>query len=604
MKGTVVSTWIKSLEKLYGKPTVEKAGRSIGWEVDRVITPLEDIPDHESKALIDAVAKIVSKSPGEVWREIGRSNIETFRTWFPSYFERFSLKGFLMMMDDVHAQLTKMIKGAKPPRLIATEIAEKEIEILYESKRGMFDYFLGLLEGSARFFQEKIETEILEKGTYPDGRAYLRIKIKLEKDTRHVTNYPVNRILSFGFVRSIPFKIAAAVTLISTVIPFIKIGTNPMVNIVLILGFVFAATLAVSTLLLSPIRSIKGELDMLSDLDFANSSQIKTGDHFEDYLNQINDMKTKVKKDFLFLKGGTDDMYNFTMKFSEIAQEMKGVSDGISDLVQEVAGGAMHQAEETERSVYILNDNIDNLNKLAEQEAGSKKQLEEAVDDIRTSFQEIQGVAAMLLHMKDDFAKVNAQGDDLSKRAQDIIDIVTTVEQISDQTNLLALNAAIEAARAGEMGKGFTVVAEEIRKLAENSKDAVKTINQSLQIFTSDVKGMVEQVTNQFHRLEDSNKTLAAVASDNEKATNEITLVSNQIVHLVETLSLETKKISDVFQNIHSLAAIAQQNSAATQEMSANVIQYSNRIKDLTDYIQQLESLTSNLKIELKKYKI
>ncbi|KXG76477.1 heme NO-binding domain-containing protein [Thermotalea metallivorans] len=604
MKGTVVSTWISSLENLYGKTVVEKAVQKIGWETDRIITPLEDIPDHQPKEIVEEVAKTLGKTAGEVWREIGRSNIKTFQKWFPSYFERFSLKGFLMMMDDVHAQLTKMIPGAKPPRLIAKETGDKEIEILYESKRGMFDYFLGLLDGSAIFFNEKIITDVLEKGTYPDGRAYLKVKIRLEKDNRTLQKYLANQILSFGFIKSIPFKIAAVVALISFAAPYLKVGSNTFLNQVIFTGFIFFVSFAASATILSPIQSIKKELDMLSNLDFASNFQIKTGDSFENYIHEINTMKDKIKKDFLFLKGGTDDMYNFTRKFSEIAKDMKEVSDGIADLVQEVANGAMHQAEETEKSVHILNDNIETLNQLASQEARSKQQLESAVEDIRTSFRKIQNVAAMLLHIKDDFSAVNAQGEDLSKRAQGIIDIVTTVEQISDQTNLLALNAAIEAARAGEMGRGFTVVAEEIRKLAENSKDAVKTINESLQLFTSDVKSMIAQVTNQFHRLEESNKTLAAVASDNEKATKEITLVSDQIVELVEALSLETRKISDVFQNIHSLAAIAEENSAATQEMSANVIQYSSRIKDLTDYIQQLETLTSNLKIELKKYKI
>ncbi|AOT69731.1 heme NO-binding domain-containing protein [Geosporobacter ferrireducens] len=604
MKGTVVSTWIKSLEKLYGKEIIDRAVAKAGWETDRVITPLEDVPDQEPMAIIREVASAVGLSTEKVWREIGKSNIETFRTWFPSYFERFSLKSFLMMMDDVHSQLTKMIKGANPPRLIAREIGEKTIEILYESKRGMFDYFLGLLEGSAAFFQEQIETEILEKGMHQDGRHFMRIKIRLEKDTRTTIQYPLSRILSFGIIRNLPFKITVSVTILSAMLLFILFGRDQAIQVLLSTGFIFGTTLLFSRIVLAPFQKIQDQLSKLSDMDFEGNLSIRTGDHLEDYMADLNVIKEKMKKDFLFLKGGTDDMHNFTMKFSQVAQDMKEVSQGISDLVQEVASGAVHQAEETEKSVYVLNENIDNLNRLAEEEVLSQKQLENAVADIRKSFGQIQTIAATLLEIKDDFSRVNQQGEDLSKRAHGIMEIVTTVAQISDQTNLLALNAAIEAARAGEMGKGFTVVAQEIRNLAEDSKNAVSTIHEGLLSFIADVTKMIEQVANQFQRLENSNKTLGTVAKDNEKATTEITDVAKKIIELVDALSFEAQKISDVFQNIHSLAAIAEENSAASQEMSANVIQYSSRISDLIDYIQQLDSLTGNLKLELKKYRI
>lgn len=103
---------------------------------------------------------------------------------------------------------------------------------------------------------------------------------------------------------------------------------------------------------------------------------------------------------------------------------------------------------------------------------------------------------------------------------------------------------------------------------------------------------------------EKSSQIFNATAKDNEQSTRKVTDVSNKIVNLVEALTDETRKISEVFQNIHTLTAIAQENSAATQEMSASVMQYSGRIKELMDYVNQLEALTGSLKSELNKYKI
>jgi methyl-accepting chemotaxis protein len=283
---------------------------------------------------------------------------------------------------------------------------------------------------------------------------------------------------------------------------------------------------------------------------------------------------------------------------------MEDVSDGISGVVYDVANGATHQAEETERSVYILNTNIENLNLIAGEQTAGKKNLDHAVSDIEKSFDDTRKVAGMILDVKNSFAQVNNEGEELARRVQDIMNIITTVADVADQTNLLALNAAIEAARAGEAGRGFAVVADEIRKLAENSKSAVTVINDNLIMFTGQVSRLVDEIKAQFTQLEISNKTLEGVIAENQNSTRQIGVVAQSIADLIAKLSNEAQELTKVYENIHSLAAIAEENSASSQEMSANVTEYSERIKDLTHHIHMLESLSALYKTELQKYKI
>lgn len=602
MKGSVVGTWLNSLKEIYGPEIVNETISQIGWQVDRIITPLEDIPDSEPKKIVELVAKKAGKNTGEVWRQIGRSNIATFNKWFPSYFERYSLKDFLMMMDEVHRQLTKKIPNAAPPRLLTKEIGTQELEIHYISRRGMFDYFLGLLEGSANFFQEKITITVLDKGQSEDN-YFIKVKLKLAKAEQPKKSYAFNKFLSLGIIKNLPLKIALATTIILTPL-FIWTSQNALPEALTLSGTSFIITLLVSTLLLRPLQGLKEQIAKLEKLDFAAKEAFSSRDTLEEISNQLNSLKEYVQKDFLFLKGGTDDLYTFTTKFSDIATQMAQVSDGISGVVHQVAEGAVYQAQETEKSVGVLTENMDHLNTLAQRELETKSSLEEAVANIQVSYQEVQKVADLLLTTKDQFGQVNQQGKDLSVRVENIMEIVTTVENIADQTNLLALNAAIEAARAGEQGRGFAVVSEEIRKLADDVKKAVKTINENLQYFINQVSQLVENIQAQFVQLEDSNRSLENAVKDNMEATAEIGNVSATIVNLVEELSQETKNISEVFENLHTLAAIAQENSASSQEMSANVMEYSDKIKELSSYIQQLEQVTGGFKEELKKYKI
>lgn len=604
MKGTIVSTWLNSLRNIFDNSIVDSAIKSVNWDKDRIITPLEDIADEEIFEVFNQVSKLTNIPTNEIWRKVGRENIYSFHQWFPSYFERHSLKGFLMMMDDVHSQLTKLIKGATPPRLIAKDISENELEITYISKRGLFDYFLGLLEGSSKFFNEKLEFSILETGTHDDGRKKMVVHIKVEKSSDVILNVTASKLFSLGLFKSIPLKVSIFPSIITFLaLTFLSNNTNWISNIFISLA-TLVSTYIVTFIVTKPIDVINREIVKLKEYDFASKTTLKTKDNIETVVNELNEAKEVLKKDFLFLKGGTDDLTKFVEQFTEIAQTMRVFSESISSIVHEVALGATHQAEETGESVYQLDEYVTRLSNIVAEETEGKDQLEEATLGLQKSFNEIKQATKLINDVKDNFSDVNHQGMEISSQANKIMEISSTVEAIADQTNLLALNAAIEAARAGEAGRGFTVVAEEIRKLAEHSKDAVGEINNNLIFFVKQIESLVSKIQSQYNQLEVSNDTLEKVTINNQNSTNKISDVSNIIVRLIDELSSETDRLNTVIHNIHSLASIAEENSAASEEMSANVTQYTEKVSDLSDSIGLFETLISNFKAQLKKYQI
>lgn len=601
MKGSVVQTWFSTLEEIYGEEPVLWAMDQVGWDKNRVITPLDDIDETIIRDFMGALSKKLNIPEGAIWREVGKKNIETFSKWFPSYFERASLKGFLMMMDEVHYQLTRMIKGAKPPRLIATELGSDVITIEYRSHRGMYDYFLGLLEGSSNFFGEKLE--ILEREEDKEGDIYiLKVKLKFEKGTVRSKRFSINRILSLGLIRWLPFKIGLLVGVLS--LPVLAFGGVSGSYLAVLSTAIGIIAVFASWLLLLPQKTLMQDVAKIRQKDFTEVRTLKTADMTESISRTLADGIEDMKKDILFLKGGIDDMYSYTERFSVIADYMAKVSDNISDVVQEVASGAIHQAEETEKSVYVLSENVEYLKSLVEQENESKKELEEAVEEIRHSYNSIQDVVATIQAIREDFAKVNEQAAALVRRANDMAAIVETVKNIAWQTNMLALNASIEASRAGETGKGFAVVAERIRTLAENSSQSTEDIRKNLELVSSEIKSLDNQISARFEELDRGSEILKKAADQNLQSTARISSVSDNIIELVVQLSAQAEKIASVFENIHSLAAIAEQNSASAEEMSASVTEYSSKIKDLMAGIQELKELANLFKESLGKYRI
>lgn len=603
MKGTLVNIWITTLRRMAGDQPVSAAMRRVAWNEERIISPMDDVNDQAIFTLMDAIASESRKPVSELWRELGRYNITTFKEWFPSYFEHSNYKSFLLMMDAVHKQIEKMVKGATPPRLLPSEPEGNQLIIHYQSKRGMFDYFYGLLEGGAKFFNESIEVKELERGKEADGRHYARVLVTFPYSTLEKADYNGSRFISLGFIRSIPAKIALLPALILFLYCWLILKGTPLLS----LGagiLAFAAVFFTAVLVNAPQELIREQLVRIGRLDFSGSMKMTTLDDNEETMGAVNSLKSRLREDMLFIKGGMDDLHGFNKKFSEVGEKLRNASDIIAQSVHEVADGATHQAQETEKSVNILNANVQTLNALSDEELKRKTYLEEAVMNIEQSFQELSAVVGSLNAVKDSFSLVNQQGRELAASVEDIISIVSTVESIAGQTNLLALNASIEAARAGEMGRGFAVVAEEIRKLAEDSRSAVNTINSSLNLFTHEVTSMVDKVGDQYTSLEMNNRTLEQVSEKNRKATVRITEVSEGITALAEKLSRETRNISDVFENMHTLAAIAQENAAASEEMSATVLQFTDQLVTFTEYVGELDKLSENLKGELKNYKL
>lgn len=603
MKGTIVSTWLNSLRNIFDSNTVSTALKRASWDERRIITPLEDIPDEEIFKVFEEISKLTNVPTNEIWRKVGRQNIISFNKWFPSYFERSSLKGFLMMMDDVHSQLTQLIKGATPPRLIPRDISPTEFELTYISKRGLFDYFLGLLEGSSKFFNEKLEFSVVETGVHDDGRKKLIVHIKVEKPEGKTLNKTATKIFGLGFIRSLPVKISLFPSIITFLCLSFFTANHLTLNIIISLATLLSTFFAAS-LITKPMEIATTEITKLKEYDFSDRTDLKTNDTIEVLVNEFNEAKEILKKDFLFLRGGTDDLTKFVEQFTEISQTMGTFSSSISSVVTEVALSASHQAEETGEAVYKLDEYVARLSKIVDEETESKNQLEEAGRGLQKSFHEIKQTTELINDVKTKFSEVNSHGMDLSVQATKIMDISSTVESIADQTNLLALNAAIEAARAGEAGRGFTVVAEEIRKLAEHSKSAVGEINNNLMQFMQQIEDLVHKIQSQYDQLEMSTEKLDQVTINNQNSTDKVLDTSNVIVKLIDDLSSETDKLNSVIENVHSLASIAEENSAASQEMSANVTQYAEKVTDLSSSIALFETLIINFKNQLKKYKI
>lgn len=598
MKGTIVSAWVDTCREVYGEDITNESLAHFDIEKDRVFTPTEDIDDEIALGILEYIGERLGMSSDEVWRNMGNHNIDTYTRVYPAFFRYKNLYSFLQAMYDIHVIVTQRIKGAEPPILGIKPVDKFTAHMTYSSPRGMFSYFLGMLEGAAIYFKEDIEVDTLEKTD-----DFLKLAITFPEEIYYKRNFIFNKALSLGFINNMEGKIALASLLLVGIPVTILYKFFP--EDIFIPGTLILSTivpLIVSKALFRPLAYIKKYLEEIRNKDFSLVHDISTNDFFQDINKEIGKIKESIKTDFVGYKGTTDELNMFADEFGKISDNMSSTSKEIYSVVEQVAEGSINQAYETEEVASQLRESMKSLNNVVEREKQGKLDLEESVKNINQGFNDLKSTSDSLNSVLLQFSQVKSRGENLQNRAAEVRDIVETVEAISEQTNLLALNASIEAARAGEYGRGFSVVAQEIRTLAEGSQEAVQTINNNLESFIENIDEFVADISNQYNILEDENYKLSSVTEDNILSVDSIKNVSQLISELTNDLTREANNLDSVFHNIESLSAIAEENSASSQEVSASIQNYTREIEKMTENIHEFKDVSLQFSKDLERF--
>lgn len=380
------------------------------------------------------------------------------------------------------------------------------------------------------------------------------------------------------------------------------VSTVIMVIIASILAYLFVGKI------IKPILLVTNVVGRLADMDF---SEIEGQDKLTARADETGQMSRAVAElrrqlaDMVTeLRSQSEQLYEASDLMNTNASETATTVEQVEKAVSEISEGASSQADETQKAT----ENVILMGNMVEETTSQVEELTDNANAMRQSSEEAFSTLKTLERINDQAREaidvIYEQTNTTNESAMKIREATTLITSIAEETNLLSLNASIEAARAGEQGRGFAVVAGQIQKLAEQSNDSARQIENIIDSLIEDSQKSVET-------MEDVKKIMESQNESVGRTNDSFAQVRDGIIQSLDGVSQiadKTRRMDEARVNVvdvvQNLTAIAEENAASTEETSASVTEVSTIVYSISENANKLKDIAERLEQSMSIFKI
>ncbi|WP_078579427.1 methyl-accepting chemotaxis protein [Salipaludibacillus agaradhaerens] len=484
-------------------------------------------------------------------------------------------EGNLTRYDDFSGQLT-------------TELAALEGRMYTEESKELFNY----LQAQILEFDERVERIPGDSGPLQNQRLQ-----ELTETRSAVVNNALN--LSDVMLEEAEAAEKSVYDIISMNIVYFSI----MVLIVIVSGgsiFWF-----VTRNLSKSLNQVVGTAEQLSRGNLAvEKIEIKSQDEAGRIGVAINQMIDNLSTMITNVRRTSDQVAASSEQLSASSTETTKVTEEITESIQEVASGADSQVEkaaDNERTVNDMSKSIDliasSIETVNESSKVSAQKAEHGTDVISSTMSQMTSI-----HELTD--KIAGSVNGLAVSSEKIGSIISLITDVAEQTNLLALNAAIEAARAGEHGKGFAVVADEVRKLAEQTGNATNEISSLIAHIQQDIQHSVSYTKEGREAAQTGMSYMEDAGRSFEELSEAIHGVSSQMREVTAAVAQVEEGVNRVKSSVEETTSIAEQSAGYTQNVAASAEEQNASMEEISSSADQLAKMAEELQESVSKFNL
>jgi len=378
------------------------------------------------------------------------------------------------------------------------------------------------------------------------------------------------------------------------VIAFLVVGT-------LVVG---AIIWFISRYISNNIKEILTGMNKMADGDLTYQMEVKSKDEIGQLAKAYNQTVDSLQEMVGKIKGNMADLNSQSEELSATGQEVERTAEEVGRAIENVASGAEEQSAQMDESKGIISDLSAEIKKTRDMSENMKASSTEVKENVNTGNQAMNNSIEQVNQVKGYSEEISQQINSLGELSGQIGEIVELINGISQQTNLLALNAAIEAARAGEAGRGFSVVADEIRELAEESSEATENISKLIKEIQTNVNDSIKKMD----QTEKAVDNTVEVISDTDRTFDNIEQAVDDLSELIDGITSQSNHMDSLSNNVQAMvsdiAAVSDEAASNAEEVAASSEEQIASTEEIVASAERLAEMSDDLQILIDKFAV